>query len=483
MKRRSSRLWRACTTGLFGYAVLAPLGTALAQTQTADEEAASVVSPAPALPGNGVRGEFQFGSYGRVVVASDLDGGAGKEVNVVSFGPRLKESPYLELDLAYALRTNTDAEFRTVVTAALVNAMFHYDGDFDGQIALRNAFVEASGFGVEGLSFWAGSRMYRGDDIYLLNFWPMDNLNTVGGGTRYAFTPDMSLAVHFGANRLDNRLQFQNVAVPAPTFGTENRILNDRLRPIVSARWEHLFHELAPGVGIKYVVWGDFQRLGEGVTRDNNDVEIELPADTGYTLGAQVGAWGFTPNGFANLFVRYSRGLAVAGELNIPTAGLATDRTYASASLVRLGTSFNAESRWIGVTGGAYMQWFSDADDVNYDRDDYAEGVFAVRPAIFITDHFHQAFEISYQRRVPEGLSPRTDSYLEPAILQFGFMPTLSLGRGMYRRPVLRLIYAASLLNAGARDLFPEGDPRHEASTQHFLGLGAEWWFNSSTYR
>ena len=118
MKRRSSRLWRAFTTGLFGYAVLAPLGAALAQTQAADDEAASVVSPSPAPPDNGVRGEFQFGSYGRVVVASDLDGGAGKEVNVVSFGPRLQESPYLELDLAYALRTNTDAEFKTVITAA-----------------------------------------------------------------------------------------------------------------------------------------------------------------------------------------------------------------------------------------------------------------------------------------------------------------------------------------------------------------------------
>ena len=28
------------------------------------------------------------------------------------------------------------------------------------------------------MGIWAGSRMYRGDDIYLLDFWPLDNLNT-----------------------------------------------------------------------------------------------------------------------------------------------------------------------------------------------------------------------------------------------------------------------------------------------------------------
>jgi hypothetical protein len=27
--------------------------------------------------------------------------------------------------------------------------------------------------------------MYRGDDVYLLNWWPLDNLNMVGGGARY----------------------------------------------------------------------------------------------------------------------------------------------------------------------------------------------------------------------------------------------------------------------------------------------------------
>ena len=72
-----------------------------------------------------------------------------------------------------------------VATLALGHPIFHYDGDFDARLAVRNLYLEERDLGLEGLSLWMGSRMLRGDDIYLLDFWPLDNLNTVGGGVRY----------------------------------------------------------------------------------------------------------------------------------------------------------------------------------------------------------------------------------------------------------------------------------------------------------
>lgn len=452
---------------------------ALAGAQPATEQG-SPAEEAPAVAPR-IRSEFQFGSYGRVVTASDLRGGAGDQINVVSFGPRLQESPYLELDFRYTMITQDDARFMVHITPALVNALFHYDGDFDGEIALRNLFLEVSGFGIEGLSVWAGSRMYRGDDIYLLNFWPMDNINTVGAGARYAFNSSMSLALHAGANQLDDRVQRQVIEVPRPTFGVEEQQFNDRLRPVASLRWEHLF-DLQGDLGMKYVLWGEMQHLGDGQYRDENDVVLQTPAESGYAIGAQLGLWGFTESGFANLFFRHARGLAVNGELAIPLSGLSQDRTFADASLTRIGLSANAESRWVGVTAGAYVQWYSDADDVSYDTDDFSEGVFAIRPALFVTDHFHQVFEVSYQQRRPDGLSSRSDIYLRPSIWQFGVMPTLSLDRDMLSRPQLRLIYSASLLGDGALDLFPDDDLRRQDRVQHFLGIGAEWWFNSLSF-
>ena len=61
-------------------------------------------------------------------------------------------------------------------------------------------------------------------------------------------------------------------------------------------------------------------------------------------------------------------------------------------------------------------------------------------------------------------------------------MPTLATGPELFARPELRLLYAVSLLNDGALDRYPEDDPRYGRDVQHFLGVGAEWWFNSSTY-
>ena len=426
--------------------------------------------------------EFHFGSYGRIVGAGNLRGGSGKHLNVVSFGPRLEESPYLELDFGTSYRDQSVA-MDTVVTLALTDALFHLDGDFDGAVALRNAYVDVHGFGVDGLSMWAGSRMYRGDDIYLLDFWPLDELNTVGGGARFDIeSSQTTIAIHGGVNQLRDDFQYQEETVAGPSFETEQLIRMDRVRGIGSLRLEQRALDIGDAFSAKLVVWTEYQALGAGAFENEDDVLIELPADRGYTVGAQLGAWGFGTNAFANLFFRYSRGLAAYDELGVPY-GLDTDRSATEAGLTRLALSGNYEIGRFGATVGGYVQWFQDADGIANDPDDYLEGVIAVRPVIFITDHFHQVFEYSYQRRIPEGLSARTDTYLEPAISKIAVMPTLSLARAVYARPQIRLIYSASLLNEGARDQWPVGDVRHEESVHHFLGVGAEWWFNSSSYQ
>ncbi len=62
-------------------------------------------------------------------------------------------------------------------------------------------------------------------------------------------------------------------------------------------------------------------------------------------------------------------------------------------------------------------------------------------------------------------------------------MPYFSpAGRGSYTRPQLRLIYAITDRNNGAKELYPVDDVFSQRTIEHYLGVQAEWWFNSSSY-
>ncbi|HEY1536203.1 MAG TPA: hypothetical protein VGF76_19415, partial [Polyangiaceae bacterium] len=55
-------------------------------------------------------------------------------------------------------------------------------------------------------------------------------------------------------------------------------------------------------------------------------------------------------------------------------------------------------------------------------------------------------------------------------------------GRGTYTRPQLQLIYALSVRNADAQHLYPDLDRRSGSNIEQFFAIGAEWWFNSTSY-
>lgn len=430
-----------------------------------------------ALPG----GEFTFGSYGRIVAGSDLRGGSGYPTNVVSHGPRLHEAPYLELDLAYRLTAESGARFTTVTTLAVTDALLHYDGDFGGALALRNAYVEAAEFGAPGLRIWAGSRMWRGDDIHLLDLWPLDELNTVGGGLSLDLPADLRVRLHAGVNRVADRTTYQERTVPARgRAGTEQLLLLDRQRLLASARVEQHFHGLGD-FGARWLLYGETHRVGEGEFIDDEDTRRDLPDDVGFLLGAQLGGWHAPSGSFVNVFLRWATGLAAYGELGLPTSTDANLRARGARQL-RAGLSANAELGPAGIMAAAFVQQFRVPHRTRFNPDDYTEAVLALRPVWYVTDHLHAGAEVSWQTRAPRGLSPANDAWERPEVLQFALLPALSLERGTYSRPQLRGIWSVSLRNDAARNLFPDGDRRGEERVVHFLGVGAEWWFNSSSY-
>lgn len=471
---------------LVGLGVLLSVGLVSLPAVVCGQESVDGASvlPTEGEPGFGLAVErFRFGSYGRVQVASDLAGGTGRPTRIVYPAPRVDEGSYAELEFGYLPYVDASGvEVDTVFTLALVEDFFHFDGEFSEQLAIRNLYAEARNLWFDGSFIWVGSRMYRGDDVYLLDFWPLDNLNTWGAGFGWRGA-STRVAWHLGVSRLSDEYQFQVVDVVDERFvGAREVVYLDRQRIISSLKAEqHFGGDGAPGFKVK--VYGEVHALPEGELRREQPRATEhLPDDYGWVAGAQFGAWGIlNERSFVNVFVRVAGGLAAYGETAVPF-GVDDEKRALDALSVTTALSANLETTWFGVLVGGYARYFLDADRYAEDFDDGWDAAWSIRPMAFIGDYFTPGFEVSHQLRRPNGLSPITGVQETGQIWKLSLLPALTFGEGMYARPQLRLNYTVSFLDEAAQSYFPVDDRRRTHDVIHFLGASAEWWFNSSSY-
>lgn len=435
----------------------------------------------PGMPGPDER--FSFGSYGRIGFSTDTDGGAGKGRQIVAFGPRLIEDNYLELDFNYLAYDGGRRRATVHTTIAFFDELFHYTGQVDAAIAIRQLYLRYEEpedlIGARGF-VWLGSRWVRGNDIYLMNFWPMDDLNLLGMGAGLTWKNRLELHGLVGVNRLENGRSIDRVPVPAATnFGAEEVILQDRQKMVAALSATLL------GKGKKLKLYGEFHRLGAYErTLDDSFTETEpLPDDLGYMLGAQFGLWDFARNGHLNVWLRYARGLAVFDELGTPF-GLNKDRRAVDAKEYRLAVAGAAEfplrgrNSALGVQFGAYGRMFIDADGQEEDFDDRFEMAAVIRPE-WMYHLWSFGAEASVQVSRPNGLNPQTNRQAVARVMQFALLPgwTWSRKQGVFSRPQLRGIFALTRLNDAALELYPEEDPRATQATAYYIGARAEWWF------
>lgn len=432
-------------------------------------------------PDDGFVEGFGFGSYGRINVASNLRGGLGRDADVVAYHPRVDEDVYFELELRRQDRLPNGMRSRIVATVAFGGPFFHLDGRFDESIAVRNLFAEVQNFLTRGLHLWAGSRMWRGDDVYLLNFWPLDNLNTIGGGLDYDIAELAQLRLQVGLARPDDPFHRQVDGAISPSgFLPDEVLLLDRPRFVVAAKGTYWLQGRRARRGIKGIVYGEGHFIGSGEREVEGFGTETLPRDSGYALGAQIGA--YDGRDFANLFFRYSQGLAAYNPLGVPfTTGRVHQTSRARELLVAF--SGNLERGAFGLQAGGYFRSFRDADPNVFQRGQLLEGAVSLRPHLWLGQYAGLSADVSYQAMATSALDERTGQQVRGGITKLAFIPFASpFGRGTYTRPHLRLIYSLTLRDEGARRLYPDADPRSQQTTEHFLGIGAEWWFDSTSY-
>ncbi|HEY1957538.1 MAG TPA: carbohydrate porin [Polyangiaceae bacterium] len=433
-------------------------------------------------------GSFEFGSYGRVGIASDLEGRVATPLNFVSHGPRFDEDSYAELELRREDKFKQGIESRVVATLALTAPFFHFSGDVNQMFLVRNLYAQAK---YKGFVAWIGSRMYRGDDIYLLDWWPLDNQNTIGGGVSYDFDKtDTRIAVHTGMQRLDDPYQYQVTQVPSPFgIGATGVESLDRPRMVQTLKLTQLFRNgrvfKKPNAGMKLTLYGEVQEIGAGVFQDpTSQQEVPLPSDWGFLVGGQVGFWTGERDTHLNMFVRYAHGLAAYDMLAVPTT-FANDHTTGDSQEFLFALGGNWENAYFGILGGAYYRYFSDGSEAATSLQRYSEGTVDVRPQVYLGNYFGIALDASYQARRYAFPDPNstTGAPLFASMWRFALMPHFSpFGKGSYKRPQFRVIYALSVPDAGFKALYPVEDFRAQRDVEHYLGLNVEWWFNSSSY-
>jgi len=423
-----------------------------------------------------------------MIAAGDLHGGPGRDSNIVAHGSRLDEGNYVELELRRDDQWNvTKTGTRLVATLAVTSPIFHYTGDFNIQMAVRNLYLEARGLGGSGLSIWAGSRMYRGDDIYLLDYCPLDNLNTVGGGARYDFSDNTYIAAQYGLSQPTTDFFVQSVSESQPfnNPGAANVLILNRQELEGSLKASHIVRVGETG-GVKGVLYTELHQLPAGQHQLQAGQYETLPGDLGWVVGAQLGAFTGKRDTHINLFFRYAGGLAAYGDFTTPDQ-LAPDKTTNGAREIVVALGGNYEVGPFGLMAGAYLRSFRNAAvDLNFE--DVDEGIVALRPHVFFGELGGLALEGSFQMQQRGVLRANADGTagaggLTPTLWRFGVIPFLSpAGRGDYSRPQFRLIYALSARNQDAKALYPQNDAFSIRTLEHFLGFGVEWWFNSTSY-
>jgi len=432
-----------------------------------------------------------------VLADTDLRDGKPEKLLVGAVGPRIVEDSYLELDFSYGFERiqagDTEIIMRPVITLAFEGDLFHDTGVFDSMPALRNLYLEARF--SDRITGWVGSRMYRGDDIYLLDYWPLDNLNTVGAGVQYRSEiprgerrDAVELALHGGVNRLDNDYQYQQVQVPDPAQGATTITQLNRQRLIASAGASYILDGGPGGVSVKGKVYGELHHIGSGSFQRDDLTYEELPEDSGYLVGAELSVFGMQPIGskfrrHLNLYLRYAKGLAAFDPLSEPTS-FGTDLKTTKASELTFGASGNWDEPYGNLMIGALSRRFIDASGEDQDPNDGWEYTLDARPLARLARDWFFGADVSYEARFPQGLNPITLTAEDPAIFQIAPMFVFSpMGPSGYDRPQIRLVYRAAYLNEGALDDYVPGDVRHTRPWVHYLGVQAEWWFNSSTYK
>jgi maltoporin len=342
-------------------------------------------------------------------------------------------------------------------------------------------YAEARNVLTKDLNIWVGSRLYRGPDIHMADYWVFNDHSGQGFGAEYKGT--RALVTFVGTT--------DTTATVPPYFylniksGTQSLEIRNRTRLVLEQDLR-----LRSGQLISFL--GEYHFMGDPSSgTDSTNLVLSAPSETGYVLGVrhQMNIDGFLPGSFNQLGVRYGRGIANGGDggssRTWETFGAVNKDNFKFSNayswhvvnhfLLNFSPNFSLngyfvynQSKGAAATKGL-SETYLDREVWNY-KEDLTIGLKGVN---YITNVFHWQTELHYSQR-RDGEQPWYQ------MTKISFIPTLAvLGeRSVWSRPHLRFIYSMGIFNDYAQqNLYsPFLELVGPQRVGHFFGVRAEWW-------
>jgi maltoporin len=438
---------------------------------------------------------FSFGSYGRVGIAYALgapetDYPRGLNLNGMgAVGGRLEENDYFELVAAMHFEPKIGGEQKTVVNVQSRFAFYTTQGQLIGNVsnnsiggittALPELYVEANNIEGSNWSVWAGARLFRGEDIHIIDQYYFDDHSGQGVGVKYKNT--QAALIFTGSIDTTSTLPpnfYLDIVNGTPTLALRNRYVTVL---------EHNF-TLKNG----YVkVMGEYQRLPAGTNGDVTTM-YNYPAANGYVLGAKYSRpiASEIPGSFNAISARYGTGIANGGD------GGST-RTYVTYGAPNLETnSFNNAysmaftetflwnmNKKYSLNGYAVYTKSRGASDSLNKAPDYLDKqmlfnrkqdiAFGARGTWYLKKWLHLLHELDFAWR-KDGTQPFAQ------MTKLSIAPTLAPTgvTDVWARPQIRFIYSIAHYNQFAADNLYSSYLQQSGikSWGQYLGVKAEWW-------
>ena len=438
---------------------------------------------------------FSIGSYGRAGVAYSLgtthtDFPLGLNLNGMgSIGGRFEENDYFELATAMHFNPSIAGKEKTRINVQARFAFYTTQGQLIGNVSnksiggittvLPELYAEALNIMGSEWSVWAGARLFRNDDIHIIDHFYFDDHSGQGVGIKHKNT---QLSVIF-AGSIDTTSTlppnfYLNIVNGTPTLGLRNRYISI------------LEHSINIDKGyIKLLA--EYQRLPSG-TAQGKDTFYNYPADNGYVFGAKYykEISSKLPGSFNAFSARYGTGIANGGDggssktfITYGAPNLETNSFKKAYSLALTETFLLNLSKNYSLNGYALYTKSRGASDSLNKAPDYLgkqmlfnrkqDIALGARGTWYIKDWLHllHEFDLTWRKDGTQDFAQMTKFTLAPT-----FVPTAV--RDVWARPHFRLVYSVAHYNQFAADNLysPYLAQSGTKSWGQYLGAKVEWW-------